>query len=898
MSKKGKRNRTNPSAKGMPQAGQKTDPVKGPSTQTGSSHPAKAAQAQENMAKESPSPSGLAIGGSAREKRGAQGDTAKDLFSKDRPGTEDAFNARAATAAPHGRTASSSAKKKGRMTRTDAEPFWNGRSILLSLFTLMIIIIPYFKGLFFDADMINADLFFTGLALLTLILLWKRSEDLFKTPVPYLVLAILLIYFLSALQGIVPNLAYDEAFRWVTYLISFTALLLLIGGKRRGLLLHGLFLSMLWVSLYGLLAHFGLVTFQDAMLGNRIASVLQYPNTYAAVVAALMIGILFAAATKAGRTEEEHEGEGRKARLAVAVPYLYLLFLPALLIAFVYSQSRAAWLLFPLVWFAGLFFLSLKQQLHYAITTLLVAAGSLPLMPFYDKAAQAKDGRFLLLLLGIGLLYAAISYGIALLLRRWGYEPKKALSRFLLPGLFLLAGVVALTLIQTPAVVKMMPEAIQSRLADINLTTRSVTERGTFYEDSMTLFKDHWLIGAGGNAWKGLFLKYETLPYYSSQTHSFAMKVLVDTGIAGSLLFLAFFGLILFILFRAYRKEGFSFAILNRTGLPLLMGGMLFLHSLIDFDMSYGYYVLLFIAFLALLCADGREYGGEVRIPYLDQYKQRGLLPWLKGGFLLFMAIPYLFIILFAYAQSIPVNNLTAQEARANADRKVALKPASVDYRLMRMDILAQIGKQAGDAKIMAEAFAEGERVLSIDRYNPQTALKVATLFGKYGQGLKALEITDTALKNGNWFLSAYEQYISFASQIALAQRQEGKKAEAEGLLKRVDALLQELERKRALLDKQIESQRYPEFSYTESIRRYGGEALVLLGQYERAAALLDPLKGSADPQTKGEAFLWLSIAKEKLGAAGEVTPLLEEAKKIDPALEGKRAQIMPLLMP
>ncbi|CCQ95755.1 membrane hypothetical protein [[Clostridium] ultunense Esp] len=704
---------------------------------------------------------------------------------------------------------------------------------LISLYALALLIIPYFRGLFFDQDMIYADVILTGLSLLVLGIYWKKgTEELFQTPLPYLVFGILLVYFLSAFQGIVPALAYDEAFRWVTYFLTFLALILLLNEETKPFLFHGLLLSMLWVSLFGLFAQFGLVSFQDAILGNRISSVLQYPNTLAAVVAALMIGTLFHLSGKADRFTPVHS----KPDPGSILSFLYALFLPALLFIFIYSQSRAAWLLFPIVWFIALFFLSLRRQLHFVLSTLLLGAVSLPLLPVYDQYVKEKNALFLLLLLGAGFLYALLSLGLAWLLKRWEKAPRGRVGRFLLPAFLLLAGIGSFTLIQTPAFVELLPDTIKGRLSDINLTTRSVAERGTFYEDSIALFKEHWLIGAGGNAWKGLFLKYETLPYYSSQTHSFAMKILVDTGVVGTLLFLTFFGILLYTLFRVLRKENFSDDVLYRIGLPFVTGTMLFLHSLVDFDMSYGYYALLFISFLALLYSEGRRERVELRLSFLTEYKRRAYVQGAKISFLLLAFIPAFFMLLYAYAESIPMRGLSAAQALANVERKISLKPVSVDYRLMRMDLLGQMSRRNGGEELVREGMAEGERILALDRYNAQTYLKVASFFGQYGDGIKALEYTEKGLENGKWFLPAYEQYISFATQVAILHFQNGKKEEGLSLLREVAARLTEIERKRGILDQQIESQRYPEFAFTEPIRRYGGQASYSLANPRRGS--------------------------------------------------------------
>ncbi|MBE3554855.1 MAG: hypothetical protein IMW85_07685, partial [Thermicanus sp.] len=371
---------------------------------------------------------------------------------------------------------------------------------------------------------------------------------------------------------------------------------------------------------------------------------------------------------------------------------------------------------------------------------------------------------------------------------------------------------------------------------------------------------------------------------------------LVDTGVVGTLLFLTFFGILLYTLFRLLRKENFSDAVLYRIGLPFVMGTMLFLHSLVDFDMSYGYYALLFISYLALLYSEGRREGVELRLPFLTEYKRRAYVQGAKISFLLLAFIPALFMLLYAYAESIPVSGLSAAQALANVERKISLKPVSVDYRLMRMDLLGQMSRRNGGEDLLKEGMAEGERILALDRYNAQTDLKVASFFGQYGDGIKALEYTEKGLENGKWFLPAYEQYISFATQVAILHFQNGKKEEGLSLLRNVEGRLAEIERKRGILDQQIESQRYPEFTFTEPIRRFGGQALILLGQSEKGIALLDPLKGSGDPATKADAFLWLSIAKEKLGQANESASLLEEGKKTDPQIEEKRNAFLQLV--
>lgn len=78
----------------------------------------------------------------------------------------------------------------------------------------------------------------------------------------------------------------------------------------------------------------------------------------------------------------------------------------------------------------------------------------------------------------------------------------------------------------------------------------------TFYKDAVKVLKDYPIIGAGGGAWASIFEKYQNNPYSSRQAHSFVMQYLVETGLLGFIIFVAFLIFIFYKYIRGYIKAG------------------------------------------------------------------------------------------------------------------------------------------------------------------------------------------------------------------------------------------------------------------------------------------------------------------------------------------------------
>lgn len=149
-------------------------------------------------------------------------------------------------------------------------------------------------------------------------------------------------------------------------------------------------------------------------------------------------------------------------------------------------------------------------------------------------------------------------------------------------------------------------ESIFSRFE--NLTAdRSYNTRIQFFKDGLKLFKDWWLIGAGGGAWSLLNFKYQSYLYWSTQTHSYPLQVLVETGFIGLTIMIWFFisTVISYISTSRRKTEKASRDAVNAAIIIAVV--FLILHSAIDFDFSLSSIYLLVWQLIAILNSDNRQ---------------------------------------------------------------------------------------------------------------------------------------------------------------------------------------------------------------------------------------------------------------------------------------------------
>jgi tetratricopeptide (TPR) repeat protein len=253
--------------------------------------------------------------------------------------------------------------------------------IIYAGLVILLLYPPYFRGMFFDREFLPTHIY-TGVLFLSWILYKSfilKENKLFRSPIDYAALALAGAYFISIFAAVNIRFAVGELLKYINYFMAFY-LVSDIARTREdaGLILWAMVLSAFGVAFTGIGAAAGTLTYNGAFVGGRINSTIQYPNTLAAyLTAAFMISASLRATA------------GRRWQRGIASLINYTLFL-----CFLFTLSRAAWLMFPV------FFLILiigmpgeyrMKALGYSLETFTAAIVASP--GFGSAVSAAQEGR-------------------------------------------------------------------------------------------------------------------------------------------------------------------------------------------------------------------------------------------------------------------------------------------------------------------------------------------------------------------------------------------------------------------------------------------------------------------------------------------------------------------------
>ncbi|MBE3596966.1 MAG: O-antigen ligase family protein [Hydrogenibacillus sp.] len=806
---------------------------------------------------------------------------------------------------------------------------------LLGIWSVIFVIIPYFRGIFFYEDMIHVDVVlglwaFVGLAGMVFAFGSGRfrsagspagTATVWQNPVwaAGVTAALMLIiqYAVMARFGIRASYAWDQAYRMATVLISAIALtaLLVVAGKRgRAIVLAGMGFSLGWTALFPFLAVVGVTAFPDAVLGGRLSSVYQYPNTYGALVGA---GMLMALAALSEPPLDRRAGWWRLPSAWALVP---------LAVGFVFSTSRGAWILWPIAWWLVLWLLPAARQLRTVALTGLLWLAALPLLPFFPAWQAAHSWWALLGPAAVGIVYAgavAVIDRIGLSrqaradVRGGGRAASRAagaaegpnawrgtsrLGRAFTPLVVLLIAFIGGAALRTSAVQAFLPSDIARRLADISLTTRNAAERFSFYRDSLKLIREHWLWGAGGDAWRDVFLHYISYPYYSTQTHSFIFQLAVEVGLIGVALFTVLLLCALILGVRAYRYgDDDDRRVVLLSAIPALY---LFAHGQIDFDFSFGYVLIVFFAWLALLSAAGLTAQKKSETPDAGRRVGRRTAGttgidavWRspKGRYAaalpVLLSLIALWLVVFAgreaYALRLQPSGQSLDEVVRKIDYKARVLAQHRETRLMKIELYRQIYEQTHDGHYLETARREAEAVRAMSADDPRVLLSLGRFYAAVGDDDAADQVYAQAVATAPLFLPAYEARFEWLALRALRAAEQGDRdargapstiAEANAALLAMQARIQ-AERKR--LESEPPALRYPEFTITPLMQAYAGIVKLLDGQVSEGREMLEPnVGGIADPVVRLDAMLLLAAMYDLLGDSGAREAKLAESEQ------------------
>lgn len=303
-----------------------------------------------------------------------------------------------------------------------------------------------------------------------------------------------------------------------------------------------------------------------AAAGARLGGLLQYPNTLGAVMGAALLERLTALAalprqafTSAGRWQ------GQRAGILAPVFALCLLL----------TESRGALAALAAAWTVAALLLRRGQRLRFALhSAAALGAGALLAAPLM-RAGLAPPA-----LQGLAALAAVLGGWAAATAALAAAGPRRALrsvtSKRCAAGVALAAAASLLGLAAA------LPGGALPALAPRLTGAATLLARGDMYADALRIIGGAPWLGQGGDTWRSLYRSVQSSPYTGSEVHSGLLDLLLELGLAGTIVVLAW-------IIPALRS-----ALQGRSRLlPCVL--ILLLHSLIDFDLSYGFLWLLLI---------------------------------------------------------------------------------------------------------------------------------------------------------------------------------------------------------------------------------------------------------------------------------------------------------------
>ena len=662
---------------------------------------------------------------------------------------------------------------------------------------LILFILPFPRGLFFEREIVPVQI-----AIFAIFILWsfikiKKKKNLEIDS--FLFIAVLLFpicYILPLIFGKAAShygtLMY--IFRYLSYVAVFIMLSDITRSKRQLFVwLNILALSAVTAALLGIDAglggiinnFFGFDGYIDEF--GRICGVLQYSNSFAAYM-----GMLFFILIALGGLVEKRYQKAIYAALGVLpLTVLYT------------TVSRGAILFVPIIYLFLILIIPTKEK---RLEMVLFPLPAVVLSLFSGKElsnmiSQSMNGGqvsifkgwfIVLAAIGFALLFAYVFLYFHVFLSKISTRTYQiAIAVLFVAGL---AGGIAV--IKTGFYEKILPEFLVVRFREMTSFTELVSGRNNFYRDGLIMLKDHWFLGAGGNAWSAMYQKYQSYNYGSTEAHSFPLQLWLETGLLG-ILTLIFLVAALIILYFKNRKSEKGISV-TLTLIPVLM---LFTHSIIDFNFSY--FSLPLICFAILGCANGIKAKKDLDF---------SIASWM--AFLLGMVL-ILFPVSWQIARNYAVKatDIMLQEKITGQDvlDSIGYMKKAVEYNgwnsyyviregepqdkdlLFDLDSLyKQIYKilERNDQEQLAGLLLEQEsyytKVYELEPYSSYIAMKQAELLLKMGRIDEALEKAEESLKLNPMNPIRYQDISEIYLTVGEYYTAQGEKETAKGYLERI----------------------------------------------------------------------------------------------------------------
>jgi tetratricopeptide (TPR) repeat protein len=431
----------------------------------------------------------------------------------------------------------------------------------------------FFKGYFFEYQSLTVNIITGAFFTIIMVVYYRRKipiyydHKFFLLGGLFLFINIIGLFFASNVRDALGNV-----------LLIFNALLIFLLAiqafrQEKNLLffLKVIYWSTIVIAVIGIISYVFGINILHSYEGNRLFTTISYPNTAALMlVMAFFIGLFII-----------EQGQNKI--------YIYYFNNALLFLAFLATKSRGVLLLFPVLIFLYIILLDSKDRLEGIKKVLYILIPCIILFPLlYNGKFGSRTSQEII----VSIVSLLILFAIYFLSARIKIN-KKVLILTCIFIVFTIAGTSIYFINKNPEV--LANNDILNRLKKINFQERSVQERFIFMGDALKIVKDNLLLGVGGGGWNAEYKSYRSFLYFTTEVHNHYLQVMVENGLSGFIIYILIWML---LIYNIYKRLTENKSLLNITTFILVIS--IFLHSFIDFDLTYPLFYFLFWIFIAI----------------------------------------------------------------------------------------------------------------------------------------------------------------------------------------------------------------------------------------------------------------------------------------------------------
>ena len=751
------------------------------------------------------------------------------------------------------------------------------QKIALALVAVVLTCGPYFRGLYFDDE----ALYFTAMiGIITVILALTKRNSVGETIdiVDVGFLGMTVWYLITLPFGVNIGAALLGTVRILAYCLLYYSVSRFVSSRINRIGEWLLTATGTLVVLVGIGSIINLPPINGSW-GEVFSSVFQYHNALAGyLLMTISVTLLL-----------YRDSSSKISRLfAVSALYLQLLGLLG-------SQSRGAYIFFALMLILILAAFSVKEMVQVA--PLLIIAIIVAWKDWSLVFNAGNMGSYLVLLWPFVGVLALVLFEIVWRSVSSRLSLKKNLVVIMTVGVLVLGLYYSWSVIATNQV---STSIVSNRVKSIDFSDHNTQERLIFYKNAWQMGVERPLVGYGANGWLSVYRGFQDYIYYSTETHSQPIKVLVDAGFVGLSFYLLIWLGVFWRVVKSWKDRHHNRDYLIGIG---LLG--IFLHSLMDFDLSESSIFFTMVLLMASLrtqpLAIEHKLSEETNIVPMWKFPRAKNIQMIVAlsGFVL--VIGSLVLLVGQYYQQqgqAAIRNMDYAEAVRYDRLALQFNPflAGVKMDLARIELAQAFQTETQDPVQIEKALNDLKSAVELNAMEPSLRSVSAQEYYTAGRPELAYIEAKKHVELADLFPSGYEELAQYTLFYAESLITQNRTEEANNLLKSILELPQRVNDRlsRVPSSKMKLWISEPHLAVTPLLNMRVGQAKALQGNTMEALTIFSSI--SPDQAIYSEALLWKGIIESIQGDAkgeGDISKALE----LNPDLEGDRERIITLLL-